>query len=109
MDVHKVAADFLIELERGNSFYQEEQIEVEPLATFAGLVALRRPVKPHYFYGFKPSGRPIFTHDLRLAKSFETAHHTLTQHIEHLAVIGEKVEPHPTVWSEGKHYNQTQL
>lgn len=106
-DIHKIAADFLTKLERSN--YKEQQIETEVLASVTGLVALKRPNNPPFFYGFKPSGRPIFTHDLRLAKSFESSRGEVSQHIEHLATVGENVVPHPTIWSEGKHYHEPQL
>ena len=105
-EINKVAAAFLREIERGNTQYKEEKVEVEPLATFTGMVALRCPVKRQYFYGFKPSGRPIFTHDLRLAKSFDSNHPALDQHVERLSMIGENVLLHPTVWKEGKHHNE---
>lgn len=105
-EINRVAAAFLREIERGEVKYQEEKTQVEAVATFTGLVALRRPITPHYFYGFKPSGRPIFTHDLRLAKSFDAHHPALDHHVERLTMIGETVSPHPTVWKEGKHQNE---
>jgi hypothetical protein len=106
-DIHKIAADFLADLELGDSIYREEQIEVEPLATatIVELVALRRSAPPCYFYGFKSSGRPLFTHDLRLAKSFDAKNPELMHHVRRLELIGEAVVPHPTVWFEGKHRN----
>ena len=106
MDIHKIAADFLKEVERGNAIYKEEQAKVEAMASMTGLVALRRAANPPYFYGFKSSGRPVFTHDIRLAKSFSTSHPSLTQHIDHLATIGVEVSQHLTVWSEGKHHSE---
>ena len=106
MDIHQIAANFLREIERGNAVYKEEQTNVEAVASVTGLVALRRAVNPPYFYGFKPSGRPIFTHDIRLAKSFSTSHPSLAQHIDHLATIGVEVSQHLTVWSEGRHHSE---
>jgi hypothetical protein len=105
-EINRVAAAFLRQIERGNLAYKEEKVEVETVAEFTGLVALRCPIKKQFFYGFKPSGRPIFTHDIRLAKSFETNHPALTQHMERLEMVGETVAPHPTVWIEGKHRNE---
>jgi hypothetical protein len=103
-DIHKIAADYLTKIKR--SSYQEEQLEVQPIAEFTGLVALRRSEKPEFFHGFKPSGRPVFTHELRLAKSFHSMQNSLSEHISRLTMIGETVSLHPTVWFEGRHKSE---
>jgi hypothetical protein len=105
-EINKIASSFLKQLERGGRFYKEETITPEPIAAFTGLVALKRSVKPEFFHGFKPSGRPVFTHDLRLAKSFHTTRQELEDHINQLEAVGETVLPHPTVWFEGKHRDE---
>ncbi len=108
-DVHKIATAYLDNLERGETAYKEEKIEVESLASLPALVTLKRSTNPPFFYGFKSSGRPIFTHDLRLAKSFEISHSSVEQHVKHLEGIGENVVLHPTVWLEGRHRGGSQL
>lgn len=105
-DIHEIAFDYLREIERGNSFYSETPIEVQHNTTMTGLVALRRFVSPHYFYGWKPSGTAVFTHDIRLAKSFDAQHPSLDEHVGRLILIGHAVDPHPTVWSEGRNVNE---
>jgi hypothetical protein len=106
-DVHKVANDFLKTLERGTA-YREERLEVVPVSLTIGkdLVALKRKEAPNYFCGFKPSGRPIFTHDLRLAKSFEAQCMTLAAAATQLVTIGIEITLHPTVWYEGRHHTE---
>ena len=102
-DVHQTAEKFLREYQR-NMNYKAEKLEVNqslelPLPEF---VVLKQTMTPPYFYGFKPSGRPVFTHDLRLAKSFKTDCITIGPHIDRLKSVGVKVEQHPTTWYEGK-------
>lgn len=107
-DINRIAAAFLREIEGGTK-YVEEKITPEPIAAFTGLVALRCPVKKQFFAGFKASGRAIFTHEIRLAKSFHTTQSELEQHIDRLEAVGENVLPITTVWYEGKHKNDAQL
>ena len=106
-DVHKVASDFLKAMERGTT-YREERLEPLSISMPVShdLVALKRKDAPHYFCGFKPSGRPVFTHDLRVAKSFEARSMTLATEVSRLRTIGVEVQPHPTVWFEGKHKSE---
>jgi hypothetical protein len=106
-DVHKVASDFLKSLERG-TVYREERLEPVSISMPIGkdLVALKRKEAPHYFCGFKPSGRPVFTHDLRVAKSFEATSMSMATEVNRLRIIGVDVQPHPTVWFEGKHHSE---
>ena len=100
-DVHQIAADFLKEIQGGNSpFYCEEKIEVAALE-MSTLVVLRKVEHPQYFYGFKLSGYPVFTHDVKLARTFESTCEALSQHSDKLKQIGFEVEPEPTIWREG--------
>jgi hypothetical protein len=105
-NINRIAEAFLREIEHGNAHYKEETIKPEPVSAFIGLVALRRAVKPEFFHGFKSSGRPVFTHDLRLAKSFHTTRAELEEHVNLLEAAGENVLPHPTVWYDGKHISE---
>jgi hypothetical protein len=104
-DVHKVAADFLKALERGTTYREErlEPLSISVPVETTQFVALKRHETPHYFCGFKPSGRPVFTHDLRVAKSFDPQCMTLAMSVDRLRIVGVEVQPHPTVWYEGKH------
>ena len=105
-DIHTVAADFLKALERGTT-YREERLEPVPVAIpVCSHVALKREETPYFFAGFKPSGRPVFTHDLRLAKSFDPQSMTLAIHVNQLNGVGQEVEPHPTVWIDGRHFTE---
>jgi hypothetical protein len=100
-DIHAIAADFLQALKDGGSpFYQEEVLEVESLAV-TNLVVLRMKAAPKYFYGFKASGAPVFTHDMKIAKTFVSSCPSLGQHADKLKDHGFEVEPHITVWREG--------
>jgi hypothetical protein len=102
-DINRVAAAFLRALHEGSAYSDEPIVhEVEPLAA-QGLVALKRTAHPQYFYAFKPSGRPVFVHELRLAKSFETTSTDTWEHVERLHNLGEKVSPQLTVWKDGVH------
>ncbi len=100
-DVHAAATKFLTQLGKGNPHYAEEKIEVSPLA-ITDLVLLKQEATPPYFYGFKPSGRPVFTHDMKIAKAFNSACPTIGEHIARLEKIGIQVERHLTVWREGR-------
>jgi len=100
-DVHTVAAEFLAQLRAGNSHYAEEKIEVSALA-ITDLVLLKQKATPPYFYGFKASGRPIFTHDMKIAKAFNSSCPTIGEHIQKLETLGIEVERHLTVWKEGR-------
>jgi hypothetical protein len=100
-DVHTAAAKFLAQLGKGNPHYAEEKIEVSALA-ITDLVLLKQKATPPYFYGFKPSGRPIFTHDMKIARAFNSSCPTIGEHIQKLGTIGIRVEPHLTVWREGR-------
>jgi hypothetical protein len=100
-DVHALAADYLKQLKNGGDpFYKEEKIEVEALE-MSNLIVLRRDQHPKYFYGFKSCGRPIFTHDTKLARTFESTCMTVKQHVHKLMQIGVNVQPEPTIWREG--------
>jgi hypothetical protein len=107
-DIHKVASDFLKNLERGHAYNREEQAEPTPISVpvYGELVALKREEAPQYFCGFKPSGRPIFTHELRLAKSYEPQTLELANDLNRLRTLGFVVVPHPTVWLNGKHRSE---
>lgn len=100
-DVHQTAAEFLKQLGKGNPHYAEEKVEVSPLA-ITDLVLLKQKSTPPYFYGFKPSGRPIFTHDMKIAKAFASSHPDVEANIKRLGQIGIAVEAHLTVWREGR-------
>ena len=100
-DVHHAAVQFLQQLGKGNPHYAEEKIEVSPLA-ITDFVLLKQKATPPYFYGFKPSGRPIFTHDIKIAKAFNSSCPTVEEHIKRLGSYGIAVEAHLTIWREGR-------
>jgi hypothetical protein len=100
-ELHQVAEDFLKKLkDGGDPFYKEERVETAALE-MSNLAVLKRETHPQYFYGFKPSGRPVFSHDIRLARTFTTSCPTLGQHADRLKTIGIEVSPEPTIWREG--------
>jgi hypothetical protein len=100
-DLHQVAEDFLKKLkDGGDPFYKEERVEAAALQML-NLAVLKRKTHPQYFYGFKPSGLPVFTHDVRLAHSFTTSCPTFAQHAEQLKTAGIEVSSEPTIWREG--------
>jgi hypothetical protein len=105
-DVHKTAAEYLSRIKSGGDpFYQEEKVEVVGL-DMPSYVALRQAGSPPFFYGFKPNGRPVFTHDTRLAKSFKLGCLSMTAYVERLRMFGIEVNEYPTVWVEGKNINE---
>jgi hypothetical protein len=107
-DIHSIAERFLRDLARGTA-YSADPVPIEPLAVYSkglDIVALRREEKPQFFAGFKPSGRPVFTHDLRLAQSYSATSIKLHETVGRLAVIGTEVLPHATVWFDGKHITE---
>jgi hypothetical protein len=105
-DINHIASKFLLSLKEGSAYSDEPLVhEVEPLAA-QGLVALKRTEHPQYFYGFKPSGRPVFVHDLRLARSFEVNGSDVWHCVSRLQDIGVRVSPASTVWKDGVHQYQ---
>lgn len=105
-DVNKTAELFLRSLETGKPFYSAEPIKVESNIARGSKIALRQVANPPFFVGFKGSGRPIFTHELRLAQSFDETSMSLYDTVDRLKTIGVEVEPHNTVWHEGRHVNE---
>lgn len=101
-DLNAVASNFLKAYkEHRKSAYVEEKIEPEPIE-ITSLVILKQADNPPYFYGFKPSGRPIFTYDHKIAKVFNSGCPSVTEHIERLRMIGIEIEAHLTIWREGR-------
>lgn len=103
--LNRIAEQFLKDLAKGITAYSDEKVFVEPIAV-GGYVALKQDAIPHYFAGFKPSGRPVFTYDLRLAKSFPATSVNLHETVGRLGMVGVSVKPHQTVWHEGRHISE---
>lgn len=112
-DVHKIAADYLESLEKG-TFYRQERVYAVPVAVHAEIVSakkltfevLKRAEGAPYFVGLKGCGRPVFTHDIKLAKSFEASSYSMMWFVKKLSEHKIEVVPHPTKWHEGRNINE---
>ena len=102
-DIHTIAESFLRDLERGEkaTFYAspEENPHVTTLAdTITERVLVQREEAPPYLAGFKTSGRPVFTHDVKLAMSWETNSFKLVGVLRQMRDAAIPVETMPATW-----------
>lgn len=100
-DIHTIAEGYLRDLERGHAhFYAPASTKtVVPLGeSLTQRVVIMRETEPHYLVGIKPSGRPIFTHDMRLAASYDSASLKLVEVLAHFKKIDLYVETMPACW-----------
>lgn len=101
-EVHTIAERFLKEVERGNtSFYAPaDNPDIRPFAEFVNsdLVTLWRKDTPRYLAGFKSAGVPVFTHDPRLAASFDSSSLKLVDALRRLKFYEIPVDTMPACW-----------
>lgn len=101
-DVSTIAERFLRDIEQGKtSFYAPaDNPDIRPYADFVNsdLVTLWRRQVPQYLAGFKSKGEPVFTHDLRLAASFDSSSLKLVDALRALKFHRIPVETMPACW-----------
>ena len=99
-DVHQIAEKYLRDIETGRvSFYAPEETETLVLAdSHVARVVIARQEAPHYLAGIKPSGRAIFTHDLKLAVSYDSHSLKLVEILDRLKQYDMKVDTMPACW-----------
>jgi hypothetical protein len=100
-DIHTIAEKYLRDLENGKaSFYAPaDNADVLPLgAVISDRVVVMREEAPHYLAGLKPSGRPVFTHDLKLAASYDSASLKLVDILMRMKVYQTEVQTMPACW-----------
>ena len=101
-DVHTIAERFLRDIERGKtSFYAAaDNPDIHPIAELinSDLVTIWRKDIPRYLAGFKASGAPVFTHDARLAASFDSASLKLVDALRVLKFHEIPVDTMPACW-----------
>jgi hypothetical protein len=103
-DVHSIAEKYLQDIQSGKvSFYQEEQPDL--LLPGTGLtpdisdrVVITRSESPVYLAGIKPSGRPVWTHCLKLASSYDTPSDKLINVLERMDMYQIEVDTMPATW-----------
>jgi len=102
VDIHTLAERYLRDLERGAAtFYAtpEDNPNVTTLAdSLTERVVVQREEAPPYLAGFKASGRPVFTHDLKLAMSWDTNSFKLVNALRQLKDASIVVETMPATW-----------
>jgi hypothetical protein len=111
-DVHTIAERFLKELKRGNtraSFYAPaDNPDITTLAdSITDRVVVQREEAPQYFVGFKPSGRPVWSHDVRLAASYDSASLSLVRVLGTLKAYAMEVETMPATWFSNHQYESS--
>jgi hypothetical protein len=98
-DIHTLAESYLRDLEGGKTnFYQEEETPVLPLVDCGMRVVVVREEMPSYLAGIKPSGRPVFTHDMKLAASYDASSWKLDEVLERLKIYDLQVDTMPACW-----------
>jgi hypothetical protein len=101
-DNNTLAERFLRDWERGAAtFYAtpDENPNVTVLAdTLTERVVVQREKAPPYLAGFKTSGCPVFTHDLRLAMSWDSNSFKLVNVLKQLKDAKIPVETMPATW-----------
>lgn len=100
-DIHTLAEAYLRDLKKGNAhFYAPPSTKsVVPLGeSLTERVVIMREGEPHYLVGIKNSGRPIFTHDMRLAASYDSASLKLVEVLAHFKKLDVYVETMPACW-----------
>jgi len=106
-DVHTIAQRYLRDLKTGKaSFYAPA--DNTPVTTLADRISdrvvVQRDETPQYFVGFKPSGRPVWSHDIKLATSYDSASLTLVDVLKRMELHSIVVETWPAVWFSNHHY-----
>jgi hypothetical protein len=101
-DIHSLASKYLSDLERGNAkFYAKPDEDDEALILADSLVdrvVIMREEVPHYLAGIKPSGRPVWTHDLRIAMSYNSGSAKLDNVLERFKLYDMPVMTMPACW-----------
>jgi hypothetical protein len=101
-DIHTVAERFLKDLERGVAhFYAPaDNPDVEPVGETlsSDRVMVMRDQSPQYLAGVKNLGVPVFTHDMRLAASYDSASLKLIDVLRALKFHKIQVETMPACW-----------
>jgi len=100
-DIHSIAERYLRDLASGKApFYSpSDETEICNLAdSIKEPVVVIRSQSPQYLVGFKPSGRPVYSHDLKLAHTFDSASSALSDALTKLKTYGESPEIMPAVW-----------
>lgn len=98
-DTNTVAERYWRDLERTFYATPEDNPNVTVLAdTLIERVVVQRKEAPPYLAGFKTSGRPVFTHDLRLAMSWGADSFKLVGVLKQLRDAQIPVETMPATW-----------
>jgi hypothetical protein len=101
MSIHTIAERYLRDLKTGRaSFYQSAaETEIVPLAeSLTERVVLMRLEEPHFLVGVKKCGKPVFTHDLKLAASFDPTSLKLVEALTALERRNIHTETMPACW-----------
>jgi hypothetical protein len=98
-DLNQIVKDVTEQMERHDAtFYEEEKLEVVKLTDILDRVVIARHEAPHYLAGIKPSGRPVWTHSMRLAASYDTPSLKLGNVLERMEQYQIEVLSMPACW-----------
>jgi hypothetical protein len=101
-DIHTIAEKFLQDLHDGttqSSFYQAEETDIVTTSmTGPDRVVVARQETPIYLAGIKPSGRPVWTHCLKLASSYDAQSIKLTSVLDRMEQYQIEVDTMPATW-----------
>lgn len=99
-DIHSIAQRFLKDIESGKApFYSGETPELLPSAQPAiERVVVAREEHPHYLAGIKPSGRPVWTHSMKFAMSYDATSERLAHVLNRLDHYQIEVDTMPACW-----------
>lgn len=104
-DIHTIAERYLQDIESGKSFYAPaDNVDILMLGdSLTERVIITREQSPPYLAGIKPSGRPIFTHDMKLAAAYDSASMKLVDILSRLKMYDMHVETMPACWFSNFH------
>jgi hypothetical protein len=100
-DIHTLAEKYLRDVERGHAHFYAPPSNTEILTLadkFSSHVIVMRESAPQYLAGVTPTGRPVFTHDVKFASSYDSSSLKLIGVLRRLAHYEIEVETMPTCW-----------
>lgn len=100
-DVHNIAERYLKDIRTGDAFFYDGQMAEEiltPGMTGPERVVVVREDSPNYLAGIKPSGRPVWTHCMKLASSFNTPSPKLADVLDRMEQYQIDVDTMPACW-----------
>jgi hypothetical protein len=113
-DIHQIAERFLrdpfyVETPKKFSFYMADTPELIATPQHITRVVIVREEAPIYLAAIKPSGRPVWTHDMKYAASYDSNSERLEHVLDRMAQYQISVETMPACWFSNHQYERGQI